>query len=69
LVTVDFPRNRPQADNQRQANQILSRQYNVQIFPTVLILEANGTEVQRVSDYNGTTPARFIQSMEKILKK
>ena len=69
LVTVDFPRNRPQADNQRQANQILSHQYNVQIFPTVLILEANGTEVQRVSDYNGTTPARFMQSMEKILKK
>ena len=69
LVTVDFPRNRPQADNQKQANQILSREYNVQIFPTVLILEANGTEIQRVSDYNGTNPARFIQALEKTLKK
>jgi thioredoxin-related protein len=69
LVTVDFPRNRPQADNQKQANQILSREYNVQIFPTVLILEANGTEIQRVSDYNGTNPARFIQALEKTPKK
>ena len=69
LVTVDFPRNRPQADNQKQANQILSREYNVQIFPTVLILEANGTEIQRVSDYNGTNPARFIQDLEKTPKK
>ena len=69
LVTVDFPRSRPQADNQKQANQILSREYNVQIFPTVLILEANGTEIQRVSDYNGTNPARFIQALEKTPKK
>ncbi|MEE2714445.1 MAG: thioredoxin family protein [Verrucomicrobiota bacterium] len=69
LVTVDFPRNRPQADNQRQANLILSREYNVQSFPTVLILEANGTEAQRVSDYNGTSPAQFIQSLKKNQKK
>ncbi len=69
LVTVDFPRNRPQADNQRLANQILSKEYNVQNFPTVLILEANGTEVQRVSDYNGTHPAQFIQSLKYSSKK
>ncbi|MDG2213791.1 MAG: hypothetical protein P8M70_08175, partial [Verrucomicrobiota bacterium] len=69
LVTVDFPRNRPQANNQRHANQILSREYDVQSFPTVLILEANGTEVHRVSDYNGTPPFQFIQSLKKNPKK
>ena len=69
LVTVDFPRNRPQAGNQRQANQILSQEYDVQSLPTVLILESNGTEVHRVSDYNGTPPAQFIQSLRKNPKK
>ena len=69
LVTVDFPRNRPQAGNLRQANQILSQEYDVQSFPTVLILEANGTEVNRVSDYNGTPPSQFIQSLKKNPKK
>ncbi len=69
LVNVDFPRNRPQADNQRLANQILSQEYDVQSFPTVLILEANGTEVHRVSDYNGTSSAQFIQSLETSSKK
>jgi len=69
LVTVDFPRNRPQAGNQRQANQILSQEYDVQSLPTVLILESNGTEVHRVSDYNGTPPAQFIQSLRKNAKK
>ena len=69
LISVDFPRNRPQADNQRLANQILSRKYHVQNFPTVLILESNGTEIQRVSDYNGTNPTQFVQLLSKISKK
>ena len=68
LVNVDFPRNRPQADNQRLANQILTRKYIVQDFPTVLILEANGTETQRISNYNGTDPADFLHLLDKNKK-
>lgn len=63
LVKVDFPRNKPQADPQREANQILARAYRVQSFPTVLVLEANGTEVQRLNGYNDTSPADFIKSL------
>ncbi|MFL2907869.1 MAG: thioredoxin family protein [Limisphaerales bacterium] len=63
LVKVDFPRNKPQADPQREANQILARAYRVQSFPTVLVLEANGTEVQRLNGYNGGSPADFIKSL------
>lgn len=63
LVKVDFPRNKPQADPQREANQILARAYRVQSFPTVLVLEANGTEVQRLNGYNGGRPADFIKSL------
>jgi len=63
LVKVDFPRNKPQADPQREANQILARAYRVLSFPTVLVLEANGTEVQRLNGYNGGSPADFIKSL------
>lgn len=63
LVKVDFPRNKPQADPQREANQILARAYRVQSFPTVLVLETNGTEVQRLNGYNGSSPADFIKSL------
>ena len=69
LIRVDFPRNRPQADNQRLANQILARKYNVQNFPTVLILEPSGTELKRLSDYNGTNPTQFIHLLGKTSKK
>ena len=61
LVKVDFPRNKPQADPQREANQILERAYRVLGFPTVLVLEANGTEVKRLNGYSGATPEDFIK--------
>ena len=63
LVKVDFPRNKPQADPQREANQILAHAYRVQSFPTVLVLEANGTEVHRLNEYDGANPADFIKSL------
>ena len=69
LINIDFPRNRPQADNQRLANQILAQKYHVQNFPTVLILESNGTEIQRVSDFNGTNPEQFVQLLSKTSNK
>lgn len=68
LLRVDFPRNRPQSVNQRLANQILARKYNVKDFPAILILESNGTEIQRVSDYNGTDPAQFIRILSNYKK-
>ena len=64
LVKVDFPRNKPQADPQREANQILERAYRVLGFPTVLVLEANGTEVKRLNGYSGANPEDFIKSLK-----
>ena len=68
LVNVDFPRNRPQSDNQKLANQILTQKYIVNDFPTVLILEANGTETQRISNFKGTNPTDFVQLLNKNKK-
>ena len=65
-MKVDFPRSKPQADPQREANQILARAYRVQSFPTVLVLEANGTEVKRLNGYNGVSPTDFIESLTPL---
>lgn len=68
LINVDFPRNRPQSDIQKLANQILTQKYIVNDFPTVLILEANGTQTQRICNFNGTNPADFIHLLDKNKK-
>jgi protein disulfide-isomerase len=67
LVTVDFPQNKIQPDNLAQANRILAREFRVESFPTVLILDANGTEVHRVYDYNGTSAAAYLKALKKAL--
>ena len=65
LVSVDFPRNKIQPDNLVQVNRILSRTYRVNGFPTVLILDANGTEIRRTVGYNGESAADYIKGLKK----
>ena len=67
LVTVDFPQNKIQPDNLAQANRILARAFRVESFPTVLILDANGTEVHRVNGYNGASSADYLKALKKKL--
>jgi thioredoxin-related protein len=64
LVSVDFPRNKIQPDNLVQVNRILARTYKVNGFPTVLILDANGTEVHRTTGYNGASAADYIKGLK-----
>jgi|TARA_B100001971_G_C18259798_1_gene585643 thioredoxin-related protein len=67
LVTVDFPKNKIQPNNLAQANQILARAFHVDSFPAVLILEANGTEVHRVSGYDGAAPSDYLKALKNKL--
>ena len=67
LVTVDFPQNKIQPDNLAQANRILAREFRVDSFPTVLILDANGTEVHRVNGYNGASSADYLKALKMNL--
>jgi len=62
-VKVDFPRNRLQPLHLREANALLARAYSVGAYPTVLVLDANGTELQRVTGYQGQAPAQYIQQL------
>ncbi len=39
LVKVDFPKHKPQSDDEKQANRALKKQYGVEGFPTVLIIK------------------------------
>jgi len=63
LVSVDFPRNKTQPDNLRQANAILAREFRVEGFPTVLLVDANGTELHRVTGYTNQSPAQYIRDL------
>lgn len=61
LVEVDFPNNKPQSDLVVKQNQELQKQYGVQGFPTLVLLDSKGKEVARNVGYLQGGPEGFIK--------
>jgi thioredoxin-related protein len=75
LVKLDFPRRQENqlTKEQKAHNDALSVKFGIRGFPTVLILDPNGTELSRVVGYPGTSTTTFVQNIEdkkkEMLKK
>jgi thioredoxin-related protein len=68
LLEVDFPRAKPQSVELRKQNQELAQQYQVEGFPTIVVLDGDG---QKLWQYDGYFPdglAAFIARLEKLRK-
>lgn len=48
FVKIDFPRNSPQDDATREQNKKLSKSFEVQGFPTVILLDPNGARIDKM---------------------
>lgn len=68
LVKLDFPRTKPQDPEIKQRNQQLAAQYQVQGFPTVILLNAEGKELAREVGYKGGGVPGFIDWVKTNLK-
>jgi thioredoxin-related protein len=68
LVEVDFPRAKPQSVELRKQNQELARQYEIQGFPTIVVLNGNGEKVWQYEGYFPGGPDAFIAELEKLRK-
>jgi len=64
LVLVDFPRNKPQDDALKEANQALARKYNVDGYPTFVLVNSAGNEQGRQVGYRGGGPGAFISELD-----
>ena len=69
LVEVDFPRSKPQSDALKRANSALQDKFNVEAFPTIVVLDSAGRELSKKAGYGGEDPAEFIAALEKLRKK
>ncbi len=63
-VKLDFPRRSDQSPEIRAANQALAEKYNVDGFPTVILLDSTGTELARKVGYGGGGVEAFIEWVE-----
>jgi protein disulfide-isomerase len=68
LMEVDFPRRKEQSHEIKMQNQRLARQYDIQGFPTIVVLDGEGQTVWRYDGYFSDGPEAFIAALEKLRK-
>ncbi len=68
LVELDFPRARLQSPELKRQNQELANQYQVQGFPTIVVLNGDGQKLWQYDGYFPDGPAAFIAQLEKLRK-
>ena len=67
LVEVDFPKMKPMSDAIRAQNVRLAERYQIQAFPTIIVLNGDGQIVGELGYMKGG-PDAFIAVLEKLRK-
>jgi thioredoxin-related protein len=65
-VLVDFPRQKPQSDKQKAANNALLEKYGVQGFPTILLFSPQG-EVAATTGYEPGGAESYIKHLQGLI--
>jgi thioredoxin-related protein len=69
LVEVDFPHSKPQSDELKKANKKLAAQFEIEGFPTVILLDGSGKQLSKDVGYGGAKPKEFITKIDILKKK
>lgn len=67
LVEVDFPRKKQLSATQKQANEALGKQFKIQGYPTIIVLNGEGKKVGELG-YQPGGPKAFVAELEKLKK-
>jgi protein disulfide-isomerase len=67
LVEVDFPRGKQQTAEQKKANAALQKKYNIQGYPTIIVLNKEGAKVGELGYMSSPKP--FIEKLDEMKKK
>ena len=67
LLELDFPRSKEISKETLAQNEKLARQYQIQGFPTIVVLNSNGKQVAELGYIPGG-PDAFIAELEKLPK-
>ena len=65
LVQLDYPDQKPQADELKAANAVLKDRFKVDSFPTLIYLRPDATVLWRVDGYFEGGPTALIAELEK----
>lgn len=63
LVEVDFPRDKPQSDAQKKANEALASKYSIEAFPTVMLFSPKEKELLKLVGYQQGGAKAFVEKI------
>jgi len=69
MVLVDFPNKNPQSDALKAANAALGQKYNVNGYPTLVLVKPDGSVVWTQVGYAEGGPSALISQLEAAKKK
>ena len=67
LVELDFPHQKEQSDELKKQNKELSEKYNIEGFPTVLLMDAEGQVIARTG-YREGGPEEYLKQLAEFSK-
>jgi thioredoxin-related protein len=68
LLKLDFPMKKQLPEAEKAQNDKLQKEYKVQGFPTVVVLDSEGKQIGTLGYVEGG-PTAFIAELEKVTKK
>jgi len=68
LVEVDFPQGKEQTEELKASNKALAKKYEIEGYPTVIVLDAQGNQLTKKVGYSGETAKDFVAELEKLKK-
>jgi protein disulfide-isomerase len=69
LVLVDFPQHRALPAEQQKANDALSRKFEIEGYPTVILLNPDGKPLSKQVGYSGESAKEFVATLQKFRKQ
>lgn len=65
LVEVDFPQHKEQSGALKKQNESLQEKYQVDVYPTIILVDADGRELGRTGYMEGG-PKTFVRELKRI---
>src|SRR6476659_9880635 len=69
LMEVDFPRAKKQSAELKKANDALSKKFDIEAYPTVVVLSPEGKLLSKDTGYDGSSAKDFVAKLQKLAKK
>jgi thioredoxin-related protein len=70
LLELDFPNDKSKVSKETAAqNKKLSKEYKIEGYPTIIVLDKAGKELGREVGYSGESPSEYIKKIEGFLAK